>query len=83
MGALVCHLLQHLLGGGQFLPMFLQRTFQVFDLLSLCFYLVGQDAHLQGDTGDLSRGGAPNYGAKGNTKHSRPAKRARLRPGVS
>lgn len=54
---LVCHLLQHLLGGGQFLPMFLQRTFQVFDLLSLCFYLVGQDAHLKGDTGLTSAEG--------------------------
>lgn len=56
-GALVCHLLQHLLGGGQFLPMFLQRTFQVFDLLSLCFYLVGQDAHLKGDIGLTSAEG--------------------------
>lgn len=57
MGARVCHLLQHLPGGGQFLPMFLQRTFQVFDLFSLCFYLVSQDAHLKGDTGLTSAEG--------------------------
>lgn len=37
--------------------MFLQRTFEVFDLLSLCFYLVGQDAHLKGDTGLTSAEG--------------------------
>lgn len=55
----MAHLLQHLLGGGQFLPMLLQRAFQVFDLLSLCFHLVGQDAHLKGDTGSTSAEGQP------------------------
>lgn len=60
-GSKVTHLLQHLLSGGQFLPMFLQRTFKVSDLLSLCFDLVSQDAHLKEGTfipynkADLSR----------------------------
>lgn len=48
--ACLCYLLQHLLSGGQFLPMFLQGTFEVSDLLSLCFHLVSQDAHLKGGT---------------------------------
>lgn len=46
----VYYLLQHRLCRGQLLPMFLQGTFQVSDLLSLCLHLVSQDTHLIGET---------------------------------
>lgn len=40
------HLLQHLLGGVEFVPVFIQTQVQVSNLLSLGLHLVRQHAHL-------------------------------------
>lgn len=40
------HLLQHLLGGVEFVPVFVQTQVQVSNLLSLSLHLVRQHAHL-------------------------------------